>query len=101
MSALFDFPSLLVVLLLFISAATFTRSIYPTIFDSPPSSSNTTNDINIGNSMTGLRNPMEGRTEHVGIKGLCWKASRVGERLSPYVAGACLLMAFHVLFIKA
>jgi len=31
--------------------------------------------------------------------GLCWKAARVGERLSPYVSVALLLMAGHVLFV--
>lgn len=30
--------------------------------------------------------------------GVCWKAARVGERLSPYVSVALLLMAGHVLF---
>jgi hypothetical protein len=42
MSALFDFSSLLVVILLFICATTFTRSLYPTIFndkaEQPPGS---------------------------------------------------------------
>lgn len=33
-----------------------------------------------------------------GVEGLAWKASRVGERLSPYVAAACLIMAGHALF---
>mmetsp|Transcript_112468 Transcript_112468/g.220450 ORF Transcript_112468/g.220450 Transcript_112468/m.220450 type:complete len:83 (-) Transcript_112468:80-328(-) len=82
MSALFDFSSLLVVILLFICAATFTRSLYPTIFNSPPDAQ--------GNVPR----------DHSGLTGLCWKASRIGERISPYVAGACVLMAFHVLFLK-
>ncbi|CAM9336178.1 unnamed protein product [Discosporangium mesarthrocarpum] len=34
---------------------------------------------------------------HQGLRGFCWKASRIGERLSPYVSGACVLMAVHVL----
>jgi hypothetical protein len=29
-----------------------------------------------------------------------WKAARIGERCSPAVGGACILMAFHLLFIK-
>ena len=74
MSALFDFPSLLVVILLFICGASFARSLYPKIF--------------------GVSN------EHNGFYGIAWKASRIGERLSPYVAIACVLMAFHVLFLK-
>jgi len=76
MSALFDFASLLVVILLFICGATFTRSLYPTIF------SNKTD------------------AKHDGLLGICWKASRIGEKISPYVAGACLIMAFHLLFIR-
>lgn len=32
--------------------------------------------------------------------GVCWKASRVGERLSPYVGAALLLMAGRVLFVS-
>jgi hypothetical protein len=80
MSALFDFSSLLVVILLFICATTFTRALYPTIFNSPPDA--------------------HGKVGHTGLIGLCWKASRIGERISPYVAGACVLMAFHVLFLK-
>lgn len=80
MSALFDFGSLLVVILLFICAATFTRSLKPTIFSSKPDQT--------------------GKVHHDGLYGICWKASRIGERLSPYVAGACVIMAFHVLFFK-
>ncbi len=82
MSALFDFSSLLVVILLFICATTFSRALYPTIFNSAPDAQG---------------NP---RRDHSGIKGLCWKASRIGERISPYVAVACVLMAFHLLFLK-
>lgn len=36
-----------------------------------------------------------------GLLGICWKASRIGERTSPYVAMACTAMAFHVLFLKS
>lgn len=93
MSALFDFPSLIVVLLLFICATTFARSLYPSVFDSAPSS----NQLNDPNAMGHVST---GKVEHSGLKGFCWKASRIGERLSPYVAGACIVMAFHVLFFK-
>ena len=74
MSALFDFPSLLLVILLFICSAAFTRSLYPSIF--------------------GTAN------QHAGFYGFCWKASRIGERLSPYIATACFVMAFYTLFLK-
>lgn len=85
MSALFDFPSLLVVLLLFICSTTFLRSLYPTILDSKP-------DPNAQLSRF---------QQHDGLIGIAWKASRIGERISPYVAGACVVMAFHLLFIKS
>ena len=75
MSALFDFSSLLVVILLFVCGATFMRSLYPTVF------SDKTNPAN-----------------HEGLMGICWKASRVGERISEYVAVCCVIMAIHVLF---
>jgi len=38
--------------------------------------------------------------KHDGFRGIAWKAARVGERLSPYVGAACVIMAFHILFIK-
>jgi hypothetical protein len=74
MSAFFDFPSLLVLILLFICSAAFTRSLYPNIFGLP--------------------------NQHSGFYGIAWKASRIGERLSPYVAIACVIMAVHILFFK-
>ncbi len=35
-----------------------------------------------------------------GILGTFWKCARIGERLSPWVALACMGMAFHTLFIS-
>jgi hypothetical protein len=35
-----------------------------------------------------------------GLTGLAWKAARVGERLSPWVALSCVAMAVHVLFLR-
>lgn len=91
MSALFDFPALLTVLLLFICTTAFIRSLYPTIFDTPvPETS--ANPHSFG--------PSSSSSRHSGLKGICWKASRVGERLSPYIGAACVVMAFHLLFIK-
>lgn len=61
----------MVVLVLFICTTTYLRSMKATLFtrDSP-------------NSF---------------LRG-CWKASRIGERLSPYVSAACVIMALHVVF---
>ena len=38
-----------------------------------------------------------GQPQTQGVSGLWWKAARVGERLSPYVAVCCVLMALHTL----
>ena len=89
---MFDFPSLLIVILLFICAATFTRSLYPGIF------TNKNNDGTV--PTTTAASGLHRVEQHSGIIGLCWKASRIGERLSPYVAGACVIMVIHLLFIK-
>lgn len=76
-SAIFDFSSLITVILLLICACTYLRSYRPAIFD----------------------NATEPH-RHTGFRGLCWKLSRIGERISPYVSIACLMMAVHVLFIN-
>ncbi|KAF3088379.1 hypothetical protein TWF569_011469 [Orbilia oligospora] len=65
MSALFNFQSLLLVILLFICTCAYTRSVFPTIVD---------------------------RHKH-GFRGVFWKAARIGERLSPYVSICCIVMA--------
>jgi len=79
-SALFDVSSLLTVLLLFICSCTYIRSLRPSIFT----------------TMT----PEGPSSKHEGLLGICYKASRVGERLSLYVGAACAIMAFHTLFIR-
>ena len=35
-----------------------------------------------------------------GVLGIAWKFARVGERLSPWVALACVAMAVHTLFMR-
>lgn len=79
MSALFDFPSLLVVILLVICAATYARSLRKNIFT----------------------NSTDQRFQHSGFNGIAWKAARVGERLSPWISASCIVGAVYVLFIKA
>lgn len=93
MSALFDFSSLLVVILLFICATTFARSLYPTIFNDKTINRDQNNIVD-GNNNSSLD------MKHGGLYGFCWKASRIGERLSPYVAAGCIVMAIHILFLK-
>lgn len=70
MSALFNFQSLLVVLLLMICASAYLHEKWPSLLDS----------------------------HRTGALGLTWKMARVGERLSPYVSAACIVMGFAVLF---
>ncbi|EEC48356.1 predicted protein [Phaeodactylum tricornutum CCAP 1055/1] len=72
MSAIFDFSSLVTVLLLLICTCTYLRELRPGIFDAA----------------------------REGFWGFLWKLSRVGERLSPYVGAGCALMAVHILFFK-
>ncbi|ODQ81507.1 hypothetical protein BABINDRAFT_170278 [Babjeviella inositovora NRRL Y-12698] len=69
MSALFNFQSLLQVILLLICTCTYIHSSWSALLD---------------NNKTGVR-------------GVFWKFARIGERLSPYVSICCILMAFSQL----
>ena len=71
MSAVFDLSSLLTLILLFICTCTYMKTRLQWIND-----------------------------HKTGTLGIFWKCARIGERLSPFVSLACLVMAFHVLFIK-
>jgi hypothetical protein len=66
MTALFNFHSLLLVILLTICTSTYAHYVFPGIMDR--------------NKANPFVSPV-------------WKAARVGERLSPYVAVACVVMA--------
>lgn len=68
MSALFNFKSLLLVILLLICTCTYVRAVAPRLIE---------------------------RRE--GFRGTFWKMARVGERLSPYVALACIIMGVQTL----
>ncbi|KAI8800288.1 transmembrane protein 167 precursor, partial [Cladochytrium replicatum] len=69
-SALFNFESLLLVLLLTICTCAYLRAQFPSLLD---------------------RNK-------TGALGLFWKAARIGERLSPYISICCLIFAIRYLF---
>ncbi|KAM3721893.1 Protein kish-A [Dirofilaria immitis] len=71
LSALFNFQSLISVLLLLICTCTYIRAFVPKLID---------------------RNKE-------GFLGVFWKCARIGERLSPWIALACFSMAFVVLFL--
>ncbi|AQZ10369.1 KSH1 (YNL024C-A) [Zygosaccharomyces parabailii] len=66
MSALFNFKSLLQVILLLICSCTYIHSQWPSLLD---------------------------RYRDHGVLSAFWKMARVGERASPYVSIACILMA--------
>ncbi|KAG0026919.1 hypothetical protein BGZ81_005999 [Podila clonocystis] len=68
MSALFNFQSLLLVILLLICTCTFVQS------------------------QTRLLD-----RNKTGITGIFWKLARIGERLSPYVSLACIVMGISLL----
>ncbi|KAI0067408.1 DUF1242-domain-containing protein [Artomyces pyxidatus] len=69
MSALFNFESLLLVMLLMICTCTYVRAVAPRLIDS----------------------------NKEGFLGILFMSARIGERLSPYVALACVAMAARIL----
>ncbi|PAV87652.1 hypothetical protein WR25_15415 [Diploscapter pachys] len=71
-SAIFNFQSLISVILLLICTCAYFRAFAPKIID----------------------------RYKEGLLGVFWKCARVGERLSPWVALSCFAMAFVVLFLK-
>ncbi|KAF6035800.1 TMEM167A [Bugula neritina] len=71
MSALFNFQSLLSVVLLLICTCAYIRSIFPSIIDK----------------------------HKEGLLGIFWKCARIGERKSPWVGFCCIAMAFSILFL--
>nr|XP_045017131.1 protein kish-A-like [Jaculus jaculus] len=72
MSAIFNFQSLLTIILLLICTCAYIWSLAPSVLDK-----NTT-----------------------GLLGLFWKCARIGERKSPYVTVCCVVMAFGLLFMQ-
>uniref|UniRef100_A0A1I7YDM4 Protein kish n=1 Tax=Steinernema glaseri TaxID=37863 RepID=A0A1I7YDM4_9BILA len=70
LSAIFNFQSLISVLLLLICTCAYLRSLVPNIID---------------------RNKE-------GVLGVFWKCARIGERLSPWISVGCFFMAAVVLF---
>ncbi|KAG9262928.1 protein kish-A [Astyanax mexicanus] len=70
MSAIFNFQSLLTVILLLICTCAYIRALAPSLLDK----------------------------NKTGFLGIFWKCARIGERKSPYVACCCIIMAFTILF---
>ena len=71
MSALLNFQSFLIIVLLFICTSTYVRNMRPQMV---------------------TRDPANGL-----FKKLLYKGSVIGTRLSPYVSVSCVIMAFAVL----
>ncbi|KAL5203475.1 hypothetical protein ABZP36_014427 [Zizania latifolia] len=69
MSALFNFNSFLTVVLLVICTFTYIKIQFPAILN-----------------------------DRTGFRGFFWKAARIGERLSPWVAFGCLAMGVSTIF---
>nr|ADD38949.1 Transmembrane protein 167A [Lepeophtheirus salmonis] len=72
MWVLFNFQALLTVVLLLICTCSYVRGFWPSLLD----------------------------RRKTGILGSFWKFARVGERLSPYVAFACIAMALNGVFVQ-
>nr|ACO08150.1 UPF0373 protein precursor [Oncorhynchus mykiss] len=70
MSAIFNFQSLLTVILLLICTCAYLRAMTPSLLDK----------------------------NKTGFLGIFWKCSRIGERKSLYVAVCCVIMALSILF---
>eukprot|EP00842_Homolaphlyctis_polyrhiza_P001579 jgi/Hompol1/2421/HPOL_005941-RA len=68
-TAIFNFQSILQIVLLVICSCTYVHSQFPSLLDKNRS----------------------------GFLGLLWKAARIGERLSPYVSICCVAMAIRIL----
>mmetsp|Transcript_16012 Transcript_16012/g.29118 ORF Transcript_16012/g.29118 Transcript_16012/m.29118 type:complete len:84 (+) Transcript_16012:206-457(+) len=83
MSAIFDFSSLITVILLLICTCAYLRELRPTIFDGAQ-----------------VQDPGHLPIKRTGVTGFFWKLSRIGERLSPYVGIGCVMMAVHLLFFR-
>ncbi|CAH2447722.1 Predicted protein [Komagataella phaffii CBS 7435] len=69
MSALFNFSSLLQVLILMICTCTYIHGSWPAVLDK----------------------------NKTGILGVYWKFARIGERMSPYVSISCIIIAINQL----
>ncbi|KAJ3384160.1 hypothetical protein HDU84_003101 [Entophlyctis sp. JEL0112] len=71
MTAIFKFDGLLLILVLLVCTCTYVRAQFPSLID---------------------------KNKH-GLFGAFWKLARVGERLSPYVALACIGMALKIILV--
>ncbi len=70
MTAVFSFQGLLIVFVLLVCTCAYLRAFYPAMLD----------------------------RSKTGVTGVLWKMARIGERLSPWVAVACVVLGvLHLL----
>nr|XP_004657085.2 protein kish-A-like [Jaculus jaculus] len=72
LSAIFNFQSLLTIILLLMCTCAYIQSLAPSVLD---------------------RNK-------AGLLGIFWKCARIGEQKCPYVTVCCAVMAFSILFMQ-
>ena len=84
MTAIFDFASLLTLLLLLICSCAYVRD--ATLKQHPAKAP--------GQATSWLDEYKDD------LRRLPFRLARIGERLSPWVAASCIAMAVHVLFIR-
>ncbi|CAG5091589.1 Oidioi.mRNA.OKI2018_I69.PAR.g13152.t1.cds [Oikopleura dioica] len=72
MVAIFNFESMVTLILLSICTCAYIRSFFPSLLDK----------------------------HKTGFLGIFWKFARVGERLSPYVSLACIILGLKIMFFS-
>jgi hypothetical protein len=82
-SALFNFPSALLCLLLLICTSAYIHQLFPGIMDR-----NKDGLVNVQ-----ICGHMEAKLRFRAFTGVFWKCARIGERLSPYISACCIVMA--------
>ncbi|BGP04998.1 hypothetical protein JCM10049v2_000800 [Rhodotorula toruloides] len=89
MTAIFNFESLLLVILLVICTCTYVRATAPGLIDRNKQ----------GKGVEEAAGCSETQWTITGVLGIFFKFARIGERLSPYVALACVVMAVRSLVV--
>nr|KAJ0218950.1 hypothetical protein LSAT_V11C300106120 [Lactuca sativa] len=95
MSALFNFHSFLTVVLLVICTCTFLKMQFPTILEQKTGLASPCQSLIVSNLIA-----IDLYFDNPGFRfrGFFWKAARIGERLSPWVAVGCLSMGVSIIF---
>ncbi|KAK8202871.1 hypothetical protein IWZ01DRAFT_115272 [Phyllosticta capitalensis] len=86
MTALFNFQSLLLVILLLVCTSTYLHAVAPGLLDR-------NKDGGVSEREEAAKQARRHALTRHSVFGIFWKFARVGERLSPYVSLCCVLMA--------